>query len=120
MALTLTSIRGGLLVQLDSADAFIIDTPTVLGICRALVNGRDIEDALAPVQVVESIIGEKLEADTWEHGLDGTFLYPRIPEDSWLSDVDFPTFVITPIQAALGLLDFFGGGETTTVALEEV
>ena len=107
----------------DSApnNAFIPDQ-VIVGICTVTVQGRDLEDALAPIYIVEEIIHAYVgqhdwQMPTWPDWLGG----PDVTEPSWTDEQRksfIKEFAITPIVVALASTDYLGGGDTDRVTLE--
>lgn len=85
-----------------------IDAATIDGIVKATVNGRDIEDGIAPIEILASIAEAKLQVQ------DRELTMPDLPP--WIAeprDAGWTTIIqdlgITPLVAALARLAAFGG-----------
>lgn len=106
MSLTVMEVDGGI-VATTGTKAYTIDNLVIGGICRELVQGRDMEDGLAPIFVVAAIIEEALGVNQRE------FEMPTIPEENWLhvlvENDQLGEYGVDPLAAALGQLGIFGG-----------
>jgi hypothetical protein len=119
MITTITERDGGLLIT-TTVNATIIPAQTIAGICRTLVNGRDIEDGLAPVEVVAAIIEEHIGEG--EYKLDGP-----TDDDNWLvftTDDGEPIYEAmgiepTGLEIALSHLVMFGGSRDSVTVRKE-
>lgn len=106
MSLTITEIDGGIVATTETK-AYTIDNLVIGGICRELVQGRDIEDGLAPIFVVGAIIEEALNIN------ERSFAMPTIPDENWLhvlvENDQLDEYGVDPVTAALAQLSIFGG-----------
>lgn len=94
-------------------DEYHIDAAIIDGICAVTVNGRDIEDGIAPLEIIASIIEAKMKI------VDRDLPWPdQFPD--WLtnwsgeSDQEFrDMYSLTPLVVLLGTLTCFGGDQDT-------
>jgi hypothetical protein len=106
----------------DGGKTAFIPEEVITGICAVLVNGRDIEDALAPIYVVEEIIQAYVGQHDWQTPPLPEWIGPNEDDPSWTGEERkkfMDEFQLTPIVLALATLDYLGGGYTTEVTLQE-
>jgi hypothetical protein len=111
MNLTIEQLDGGFgrgtqVMARVGDDVAIIDRYVIEGIVRVTVQGRDVEDGLAPLDIIAAIIEAKL-------GIEST-AWPKVDWPDWLGGEDARTdmireFGITPMVLALASLEMFGG-----------
>jgi hypothetical protein len=116
--LDIYSEKAGITVEYNGV-RHTMDDKVLHALCRCLVQGRDVEDALAPTYVVEQWVYLVTETT------DIAWKDIDLPEDHWLYDIENAPgakqeFGLTPVVKALSLLDYLGGGYTTHVTMERV
>lgn len=110
--------------NLERIDEFHIDAAVVNGIIRSTVNGRDIEDGLAPIEILASIISEKMGIndrelpwpDPFPDWLDSEGLEGELLQASREETIEI--YELTPLVVLLAKLAMFGGEEPHAVTLD--
>jgi len=115
MSVTIEEYNGGLRIVRSPDIDKIIESEVIDGICEVTVTGRDMEDGLAPLQVISAII---------DRYLGGKAEYEMPDPPDWLNVTDWDEattqeefnndYGIDPMDMALANLIMFGGEKGTT------